>query len=269
MTGTALDRIVAGVREDLAARKRALPESALAELAAETPAPSSLAAALRSSGPGRGRPRVIAEFKRASPSRGRISPPGADPDPARVALAYRDAGAAAVSVLTETRSFAGSPEDLARAAAALAGAIPILRKDFILEPYQIVEARALGASAVLLLAALHDLAALRALLANARANGLEALVEVHDEAELERAAAAGASIVGVNNRDLRTLAVTLETSVRLAPLLPPAAVKVSESGIGSRKDMDRLAAVGYDAVLVGERLMSENEPGEALGRLLA
>jgi indole-3-glycerol phosphate synthase len=260
-----LDEICAGVREDLDARKRALPEADLAALCRlaieEGPPRPSLAAALRGA-PG-ARPRVIAEVKKASPSRGPIAP-GADP--VAVARAYEAAGAAAISVLTEPRRFGGSLEDLARVARAVA--LPVLRKDFVLERYQLLEARAAGAAAVLLIAALHEGPALGALREDAARLGLEALVEVHDERDLARAALAGAQVVGVNNRDLRTLAVSLEVSLRLASRLPPGVVRVSESGIAAKEDVARLAASGYDAVLVGERLMTRPDPGAALRELL-
>lgn len=261
---TVLDEIVAGVREDLEARKRALPEpelEALCRLAIEGgPERPSFAAALRrvAGGP----VRVIAEVKKASPSRGPIAP-GADP--VAIAQGYERAGAAAISVLTEARRFGGSLEDLARVARAVR--VPLLRKDFVVERYQLLEARAAGASAVLLIAALHDGPALRALREEAAALGLEALVEVHDEPDLARAAAARAAIIGVNNRDLRTLAVSLAVSERLAPLLPRGAVRVSESGIAGKEDVARLADSGYDAVLVGERLMAAPDPAAALAEL--
>jgi indole-3-glycerol phosphate synthase len=257
-----LDSIVAGVREDLEARKRALPIADLQQLALETPAPPSFAAALRS-GP---KPRIIAEIKRASPSRGAIAP---DADAAAIARAYRSAGAAAISVLTEGRKFGGSLEDLARATVAVERATPLLRKDFVVDAYQILEARAAGASAVLLIAALFpDSASLKTMIAAAMEAGVEALVEVHDEQEAGRALAAGAEIIGVNNRDLKTMRVSLETSERLARLLSGAAVRVAESGISTREDVERLTRSGYDAFLVGERLMAENDPGAALRRLL-
>jgi indole-3-glycerol phosphate synthase len=267
-SSSVLDAVVAGVREDLDARRAALPEADLEALAAEAPAPPSFAAALRrpAPGPGAARPRVIAEMKRASPSRGAIAPSA---DAALVARGYVAAGAAAVSVLTEGRRFGGSLEDLARASIALEGTAPLLRKDFVLERYQVLEARAAGASAVLLIAALLPPGPLAALLGAAREAGLDALVEVHDEAELDRALSAGAAIVGVNNRDLRTLAVDLAVSERLAPRIPAAAIRVAESGIRTRAEMERLAAAGFDAFLVGERLMGEPDPGAALARLLS
>ncbi|HVY61448.1 MAG TPA: indole-3-glycerol phosphate synthase TrpC [Planctomycetota bacterium] len=259
--GSALDEIVAGVREDLEERRRALHVEHLELLAAEAPRPPSFGASLR-----RGEhPRVIAELKRASPSRGPIAP-GADA--AKVAISYANAGAAAISVLTERRRFGGSLEDLARAATALELRAPILRKDFIVDRYQLLEARAAGASAALLIAALLEVDPLGELISEAKAIGVETLVEVHDAKDLARALEAGATIIGVNNRDLRTLEVTLETSRRLGPRIPAGCIRVAESGIKSRAEIDELAALGFDAFLVGERLMSENDPGAALARLM-
>jgi indole-3-glycerol phosphate synthase len=256
-----LERIVAGVAADLERRKAAILPRDLAEIAADAPAPPSFADALRR---GTG-PRVIAEVKKASPSRGPIAPSA---DAAAVARAYRDAGASAISVLTEERRFGGSLEDLSRARIAVEGRVPLLRKDFIVDSYQVHEARAAGASAVLLMVVLLGRDGLDELLESARDAGIDALVEVHDERELDVALAAGARVIGVNSRDLRTLEVDMKTHERLAAQLPADVVKVAESGIRTRADLDRLAALGYDACLVGERLMSENDPGRALAQLL-
>jgi indole-3-glycerol phosphate synthase len=262
--GGVLEAICDGVRADLVRRKEALPEAelrALCERAIEDEPPrASFLAAIRR--PPGGPIRAIAEVKKASPSRGPIAP-GADP--VAIARAYHQAGAAAISVLTEPRRFGGSLEDLARVALALP--LPLLRKDFILEPYQLYEARAAGASAVLLIAALHDARHLRLLRERAAALGLDALVEIHDGPELERAVESGAAAIGVNNRDLRTLTVSLETAERLAPQLPPGVVRVGESGIARPEDVARLAACGYDAILIGERLMTAVDPGAALRAL--
>ncbi len=207
-------------------------------------------------------PAIIAEIKRASPSRGLFAP---EADPARLAESYARGGAAALSVLTEERYFAGSLRDLeaARAAAPL----PVLRKDFTLEPYDVAEAAAHGADAVLLIAALLDTDRLRRLRQYAEALGLAALVEVHTRAELENALEAGARLIGVNNRDLRTFQVRLETSLELAPHLPADAVKVSESGFRSAADVRRLRAVGFQAFLVGEHLMTASDPAAAVRAL--
>ena len=210
-----------------------------------------------------GKVNVIAEFKRRSPSRGVIRE---GLDPATVAPSYEAAGAAAVSVLTEPEHFGGSLEDLRLARAATL--LPALRKDFVVDPYQVWEAWASGADAVLLIVAAVSDAELRGLLATAMEATLDALVEVHDREELDRALAAGARIVGVNNRDLRTLEVSLSTSFALGPSIPGGVVKVAESGIRTGDDVRRLREAGFDAVLVGEHLMQSPEPGAALEALI-
>lgn len=206
---------------------------------------------------------LIAEVKRRSPSKGDLAP---DLDAAAQARAYEAAGADAVSVLTQPSRFGGSLQDLVEVCAAVR--LPVLRKDFIIDAAQLWEAAAAGAAAVLLIAALLDDRTLRGLLAEAAACGLDALVEVHDEPELRRAVAAGAELVGVNNRDLRTLRVDLATTERLAALAPPGVVLVGESGIASPADAARLAAAGAAAVLVGERLVRA-APGELPGLVAA
>jgi indole-3-glycerol phosphate synthase len=198
---------------------------------------------------------VIAEVKRRSPSAGVLA---ADLDPAERAEAYQEGGAAAVSVLTEPDHFAGAPGDLV--AARLAVEIPVLRKDFVVDPAQIWQSRALGADAVLLIAAILDDRELSGLLAAAGAAGLEALVEVHDEHEAERAVAAGAGLIGVNNRDLATFRVDLATAERIRPLLPDDAVTVAESGVSGPPGAARMAAAGFDAILVGEALVRAEDP---------
>jgi len=207
---------------------------------------------------------VIAECKRRSPSRGVLR---WEYEPASIARGYEASGAAAISVLTEPAFFDGALAHLESVRAAVS--LPVLRKDFILDPYQVWEARAAGADAILLIAAALDDAALLALLAEAREASLEALVEVHDEEELGRALAAGAAIVGVNNRDLRTLNVDIGTSRRLAPLLPSGVIAVAESGLRTEGDLRELQAIGYRGFLVGERFMTAGDPGAALGALLA
>jgi len=209
-------------------------------------------------------PRVIAECKRRSPSRGILR---GSYDAAAHAKAYEDAGAAAISVLTEPTFFDGDPRHLAAARAVVS--IPILRKDFIVTDYQVVEAAVLGADAVLLIVGALDDDELRELHERADALGLAALVEVHDEAELDRALAAGARIVGVNSRNLRTLSVDLAVTERLSSRIPAQVIAVAESGIRSGDDMRRLAGCGYDAFLVGERLIVEPDPGAALRALRA
>jgi len=210
-----------------------------------------------------GRVNVIAEHKRRSPSKGAIRE---DLAPADVARAYEAAGAAAISVLTDEPFFGGCLAHLEEARSA--SGLPVLRKDFVVDPWQVWEARAAGADAVLLIVAALADAELRSLLAAATDAGLDTLVEVHDRPELDRALAAGARVVGVNNRDLRTLAVTLETSLGLAPAIPDDVVAVAESGIRTGTDVRRLREAGFDAFLVGERLMSAPEPGAALRRLI-
>ncbi len=211
----------------------------------------------------RNAPAVIAEIKRASPSRGTIA---ADCDPSDLARRYEAAGAAALSVLTDVQFFQGSLEDLKRAHEATR--LPILRKDFTLDVYHLWQAAAHGADAVLLIAAILPLADLRALLELAGDLDLDALVEVHDRAELERALEAGAGLIGVNNRNLHTFEVSLETSLQLAELIPPEVLAVSESGIRTREDIAQLAAAGYRAFLVGESLMRSEDPGAALEGML-
>ena len=208
--------------------------------------------------------RVIAEHKRRSPSRGPIRPGS---DAAAIARAYEEAGAAAVSVLTDETDFDGRPDDLRAVRAAVN--IPVLRKDFILSPMQILEARAWGADLVLLIVAALSKAELHALFRLATDLRMTTLVEVHDEHELAVAGDLGAQLIGVNNRNLHTFTIDLGTSEHLAPRFPAGAVKVSESGIDGPEDVRRLEAAGYDAVLVGERLMRAPDPGRALRELMA
>jgi indole-3-glycerol phosphate synthase len=207
---------------------------------------------------------VIAELKKASPSRGLIR---ADFDPAVLARGFQQAGAAALSVLTDEEYFQGSLENLR--VASESAALPCLRKDFIVDEFQLLEARAYCADAVLLIVAALTDDELRTLGARSRALQLDVLCEVHDADELKRAADAGFELVGVNNRDLKTLRVNLETSLRLAEAMPRNAVRVAESGIASGSDIARLRSAGYDAFLIGESLMASADPGEALRKLLA
>jgi indole-3-glycerol phosphate synthase len=258
-----LARILARKREEVAAARLVRPLLVLEREAAAAPPPRDLTAALRRTP---GTPiRALAEIKRASPSAGRIRP-GADP--AEIARAYADAGAAAISVLTDRDFFDGRLEFLGQVRAAVD--LPILRKDFLIDPYQIVEARAAGADAVLLIVAALDDAALRALATVAREHRLAALVEVHDEAEADRALAAGATLIGVNHRNLSTLTIDLGLTGRLAGRLAGTGiVRVSESGIRGPLEVAAMAAAGADAILVGEALMRAPDPGEALRALLA
>ena len=207
-------------------------------------------------------PAVIAEIKKASPSKGVLAE---EFDPVRIATVYVQGGAAALSVLTDERFFQGSLDHLTAARAALPP--PVLRKDFTLEPFHVFEAAAHGADAILLIAALLDDRQLRQLRELAESLGLAALVEIHDQHELVRAVASGARIIGVNNRDLRTFQVRLETSIELADLIPAGVIKVSESGIHSHADVARLQAAGYNAFLVGEHLMKSSDPANALREL--
>ena len=208
---------------------------------------------------------MIAEIKRRSPSKGVIRQVF---DPAAVAESYARGGAAAISVLTEEDFFDGSLDHL-RAARQVAMHLPILRKDFVFDEYQLYEAAAAGADAVLLIAAILDDELLEKMIRVASEIGLDQLVEVHDAEEMRRAAAAGAGIIGVNNRDLRTFEVTLETSEKLAPLAPDGVVLVSESGIENAADIGRLRHAGFQAFLIGEHLMRARDPGLALNDLIS
>ena len=255
-----LGRIVAHTRARVRERQREHPLERL--LSASTPPLDRRPFAAAVARPGA--MNVIGEFKRRSPSRGAIRE---DVTLAQVARAYEAAGAAALSVLTEPDFFGGSLEDLRQARTATA--LPTLRKDFVVDTYQIWEAWSCGADALLLIvAALSDLE-LRTLLRTTLGAGLDPLVEVHDRAELDRALAAGSRLVGVNNRDLRTLEVDLGTAVALAPHIPDDVVAVAESGIKSGAELRRLRDAGFDAFLVGEHLMSAPDPGTALRSLLA
>ncbi|HZW36277.1 MAG: indole-3-glycerol phosphate synthase TrpC [Deltaproteobacteria bacterium] len=253
---THLERILSAVREDLEARKASDPFADIAERAMR----NVRRRAIRR-GPGVP-PGIIAEIKRASPSRGWIRK---DLDAAETARAYVRGGACAVSVLTEGRFFGGSLADLSSASAACGG-VPALRKDFLLDDYMIAESRAHGADLVLLIVAVLGKETGR-MLRSARTFGMEALVEVHDEAEMELAAEAGASVIGINNRNLATLKVDLDTSRRLLPLAPEGAMKVVESGISSPEEVRRLHALGADAFLVGEALVRAGDPEEAVRRI--
>jgi indole-3-glycerol phosphate synthase len=254
-----LSRIVERRREAIAHRKRVLPEVAL-KLAVQKKAPPvrDFAAALSRDGLN-----VIAELKKASPSRGMLR---AGYHPAELAPGLEASGAAALSVLTEEEFFQGSLADLKDVSKA--SKIPVLRKDFIVDPWQVWEARAAGADAFLLIVAILDDAALRGLLELGHRLKMESLVEVHSGGELTRALDAGAKIIGVNNRDLRTFEVKLETSLHLAELIPENCIAVSESGIRTHGDLERLHAAGFDAFLVGEHLMTLPDPAAGLRELL-
>ena len=257
---TVLDDILAAKRDEVAARRAATPPSALRERPLYAEPRRGFRAALAAPK----RPAIIAELKRASPSRGEMR---AAYDPAAIACGYAAAGAAALSVLTDGPFFGGALEHLAAARAA--SGLPCLRKDFLIDPYQIDEARAFGADAVLLIVAAVTAGQGADLLAAARAAGLDVLVEVHSEAELRWALGAGATLVGINNRDLSTFTVALETTERLVGLVPRGVLLVAESGIRAPADVGRMRRAGAHAVLVGEAFMERPDPGAALAEWLA
>jgi indole-3-glycerol phosphate synthase len=254
-----LDEIIDGVREDLAERQARVSLDELKERAARAPRAKDGAAALRGEGV-----RVICEVKRSSPSKGALA---AIADPAGLAADYEAGGAAVISVLTERRRFGGSLEDL-RAVRARVD-IPVLRKDFIVTSYQLWEARANGADLALLIVAALGQEALVSLIERAVSIGLTPLVEVHDEEELERALDAGARVIGVNARDLKTLQVDRGTFARIAPAIPDHVVKVAESGVRGPHDLIAYAHDGADAVLVGESLVTGRDPKAAVADLVA
>lgn len=254
-----LGAIVAATRTRVAHAASQTLAADLERSASAAPPPRGFRASLAAPGI-----RVIAECKRRSPSRGVLR---ADYDPAAIAAGYAAAGAAAISVLTEPAFFDGALAHLEAVRAAVDR--PLLRKDFVIEEYQLLEARASGADAVLLIAAALDDQALRDLARAARGLGLDVLVEVHDEGELDRAVAAGADLIGVNNRNLRTLAVDVDASFRLGPAMPAGVLAVAESGLKNGADLRRLREAGYQAFLIGERFMTAPDPGAALAALMA
>jgi indole-3-glycerol phosphate synthase len=253
-----LDEIVVGVREDVANRQAALPLDELKERAAAARPAYDALAALRAPGVG-----VIAEVKRRSPSAGALA---AIADPATLAAQYQNGGARMISVLTEQRSFGGSLDDLGAVRAAVQ--IPVLRKDFVVCSYQVHEARAHGADAVLLIVAALEQNALIGLRERVESLGMTALVEVHTEEEASRALDAGARVIGVNARDLHTLDVDRSIFERIAPGLPSEVVKVAESGVRGPLDLIEYAAAGADAVLVGESLVTVRDPRQAVADLV-
>ncbi|HWK47298.1 MAG TPA: indole-3-glycerol phosphate synthase TrpC [Stellaceae bacterium] len=258
-----LRRILADKREHVTAARQVRSLASLDEAARQTPAPRGFIAALR----GRvatDRPALIAEIKRASPSRGLIR---ADFDPATLAVAYKVGGACCLSVLTDQPYFQGSPADLAAARAAVD--LPILRKDFMIDPWQIAEARAIGADCILLIMAALDDTQAAELEAAALDYGLDVLVEVHDAAELDRALALRTTLIGINNRDLKTLEIDLATTERLAPGLPADRLVVCESGLGGPGDLARMAAIGVHCFLIGESLMRQPDVTAATRALLS
>jgi indole-3-glycerol phosphate synthase len=255
--GTILEDIILSRMREVEEAKAKWPAESILGVLDRSPVVRSLRRALSSRAPG-----VIAEIKRASPSAGLLR---ADLDAASLAAEYQNNGAAAISVVTEGEHFRGRLEDLARLRWSVG--VPLLRKDFIVDPWQLLESRHAGADAILLIVALLDGIRLRGMLAETGRLGMEALVEVHDELELKQALDAGALIVGVNNRDLRTFEVTLETSLRLGKSMPADVVAVAESGIRTRDDVRSLTAAGYRGLLVGETLVRAASPGAALREL--
>ena len=258
-----LARICADKRAEVDRRKAARPQGDVERDAAQASPPRGFAAALGAAVGGGGLA-LIAELKKASPSRGLIR---ADFDPPALARAYRDGGAACLSVLTDGPYFQG--EDGFLTTAREASGLPVLRKDFMIDPWQIAESRALGADCVLVIMAALDDGAAGEIMAAARELAMDALVEVHDEAELERAARLGGRLIGINNRDLKTLEVDLATTERLAPLAPEGAELVCESGLASHGDLLRMAAVGARRFLVGESLMRQADVAAATSALLS
>jgi indole-3-glycerol phosphate synthase len=258
-TETILDRIVTGKREELAAAKAAVPLPEMRRAASDAPSVRPFRAALAGAGVS-----LIAEVKKASPSRGLLRP---DFDAVHLATQYCDAGAAAISVLTDAKYFQGSLDHLRAVREALPESPPLLRKDFLFDEYQLYEARRHGADAVLLITAILEDSALRGLIETSATLGVDALVEVHDEAELERALSAGAMVIGINNRDLRTFEVDMTTTERLAPLAPEGTTVVAESGIFTRDDVRRLEKGGAHAVLIGEALVTAPDPAAKIREL--
>ena len=257
-SATVLDSIIEGVREDVAAREAIVPLAEVKAAAEAAPAPLNVLAALRAPGIA-----VIAEVKRASPSRGELADIA---DPAELARAYESGGARVISVLTEERRFNGSLADLDAVRAAVR--IPVLRKDFIVRPYQIHEARAHGADMLLLIVAALEQPALESLLERTESLGMTALVEVHTEEEADRALQAGAKVIGVNARNLKTLEVDRDCFARIAPGLPSDTIRVAESGIRGTGDLLAYAGAGADAVLVGEGLVTSGDPRSAVADLV-
>ncbi|GAA4814919.1 indole-3-glycerol phosphate synthase TrpC [Streptomyces ziwulingensis] len=254
-----LDEIIDGVRADLAERQAGVSLDELKERAAKAPAPRDGLAALKGDGV-----KVICEVKRSSPSKGALA---AIADPAALAADYEAGGAAVISVLTEQRRFGGSLADLEAVRASVD--IPVLRKDFIVTSYQLWEARAYGADLALLIVAALEQSALESLIERAHSIGLTPLVEVHDEDEVDRAVQAGAKVIGVNARNLKTLEVDRGTFERVAPEIPEGLVKIAESGVRGPHDLIAYANEGADAVLVGESLVTGRDPKGAVADLVA
>jgi indole-3-glycerol phosphate synthase len=259
-----LSQIAAYKREDVAARKARTSQSAIEALAATASAPRGFRAALERHVEDTGRPALIAEIKKASPSKGLIRP---DFDPPALARAYERGGANCLSVLTDGPSFQGDDAFLAQARDATA--LPCLRKDFLVDPWQVAESRALGADCILIILAMIDDTLAAELLAEAERFGMDALIETHDEAEMARACTLGGDLVGINNRSLRTFEVDLDTTARLAMLSPVKALLVAESGILTADDMATVSDAHAQAALVGESLMRHADVEVATRALLA
>ena len=259
-----LARIAAYKREEVAARKAAESQSAVEARAALASAPRGFHAALQRRFDDTGRPGLIAEIKKASPSKGLIRP---DFDPPELARAYERGGATCLSVLTDGPSFQGDDAFLGQARAATA--LPCLRKDFLVDPWQVAESRALGADCILIILAMIDDALAADLLAETDRFGMDALIETHDEAEMARACALGGDLVGVNNRSLRTFEVDLDATERLSMLSPVKALLVAESGIFTPDDVQRVADAHAQAILVGESLMRQDDVEAATKALLS
>ena len=251
-TGTVLDEIIVGVREDLAPRRAAVPDAEIERLARAAAPALDARASLVGEGTTMG---LIAEVKRSSPSKGALAE---IPEPAELAATYASAGAAAISVLTEQRRFRGTLADLDAVRARVD--VPVLRKDFVVEPYQVLEARAHGADLVLLIVAALDDAQLRDLYDLTAELGMQALVETHTKHELERALALEADIIGVNARNLKDLTVDLDRAADLLGMIPAGPLAIGESAVASRADVERYASAGADAVLVGEALVTSGDP---------
>lgn len=258
-----LTRITAYKREEIAAARKLRPESLLRDRAAGTAPPRGFVAALERR-QGKGEYALIAEVKKKSPSKGLIRP---DFDPVQLARAYEAGGATCLSVLTDAPSFDGSLDHVTAVRAAVG--LPVLRKDFMLDPYQVVEARAWGADAILLMLSTVDDDTAAAIEDTAREFGMDVLVEVHDSAELERASRLRSPLIGINNRDLKTMVTDLATAERLAPRVPEGKVVVAESGLRGPADLKRMAAVGVTAFLVGESLARVPDVEPATKALLA
>lgn len=256
-----LQRILARKREEIGTRSRLLARSDLSGLAAMAEVPRGFRAALKQRVDA-GQPAVIAEIKKASPSRGVLR---ADFDPVAIARSYAASGAACLSVLTDVDFFQGADADLQQARAACD--LPVLRKDFVIDLYQVEESRALGADCILLIVAALGDADLGRLYRQARHLGMDVLVEVHDRRELERALALGADLIGINNRDLRSFETRLDTTLELRDAVPDDVLLVTESGIHEADDVRRMRAAGVHAFLVGEAFMRAPDPGAALTRL--